>query len=489
MAATPNGADAPPAEAPYVPRLVLWRNRVESSTPVVWWLPLALIVASEYKLRKRANDQTLSGSVDPFIALELLVYAVVGTYLLIRLRPRIRPHVIVVWTMGWCLTAAASTLYSPFPVLALVRGVQLVIIVLTVLQFVNDGDVALARRFAHGYVVLVTVSIAIGLAYVAPQNGEQAGRFTWLFTHSVVAGSMLAMSCVILFAMWLTHRVAQLPWARWVYAALLIVNLVSLVRTRTRGSIGAALLASLVITLLWLRAAGKRDLLVSAIVVVSTLAFTVGGSIVQYYLRNEDAEKLASFNNRTEVWTIAIAAFERRPIHGLGLTASRGVFLADTGLGGAHNAYINVLVDVGLLGMFWWGGLIVLITAAGWRVRRRARRTPGAEPLAFDTLAIVGLMVAQVVNGITAEYMGAGVGAAALMLYLTGAWVVIAEDATDRIVRENHAAALASRFERRSRPRPVGRARPVHPSRGAEFTVAAQSPQSSQNSQSPKMPS
>ena len=29
-------------------------------------------------------------------------------------------------------------------------------------------------------------------------------------------------------------------------------------------------------------------------VVVSTLAFTVGGSIVQYYLRNEDAEKLAS---------------------------------------------------------------------------------------------------------------------------------------------------------------------------------------------------
>jgi hypothetical protein len=85
--------------------------------------------------------------------------------------------------------------------------------------------------------------------------------------------------------------------------------------------------------------------------------------------------------------------------------------------------------------------------------------------------------------------MGAGVGAAALMLYLTGAWVVIAEDATDRIVRENHAAALASRFERRSRPRPVGRARPVHPSRGAEVTVAAQSPQSSQNSQSPQMPS
>lgn len=459
MASPPAAVDA--VQTQDEPRLVLWRRRVESSTPVVWWLPLVLIVATDYKLRKRPNDQTLSGSVDPFIALELLVYGIVGLYLLLRLRPTIRPHVIVVWFVGWCLTAAVSTIYAPSLMLALVRGVQMVIIVLTVLQFVNVGDVALVRRFAHGYVVVVTASIAIGLAYVAPQTGEQAGRFTWLFTHSVVAGSMLSMSTVILFAMWLTHRVAQLPWARWSYGLLLVVNLAFLVRTRTRGSIGAALIAILVITLLWLKAAGKRDLLVIAMVVVSTLALTVGGTIVRYYLRNEDAEKLASFNNRTKVWTIAIEAFERRPLHGMGLTASRGLFLKETGLGGAHNAYINVLVDVGLLGMFWWGGLIVLVLATGWRVRRRARRTQGAEPLAFDTLAIVGLMVCQVTNGVTAEYMGAGTGAAAMMLYLAGAWVVIVEDTTDRIVAENHVAALAARLDRRSRPRPLGRARPV----------------------------
>ncbi len=459
MASPPAAVDA--VQTQDEPRLVLWRRRVESATPVVWWLPLVLIVATDYKLRKRANDQTLSGSVDPFIALELLVYGIVGLYLLLRLRPTIRPHVIVVWFVGWCLTAAVSTIYAPSLMLALVRGVQMVIIVLTVLQFVNVGDVALARRFAHGYVVVVTASIAIGLAFVAPQTAEQTGRFTWLYTHSVVAGSMLSMSTVILFAMWLTHRVAQLPWARWSYALLLIVNFASLVRTRTRGSIGAALIAIVVITLLWLKAAGKRDLLVSAMVVVSTLALTVGGTIVRYYLRNEDAEKLASFNNRTKVWTIAIEAFERRPLHGMGLTASRGLFLKETGLGGAHNAYINVLVDVGLLGMFWWGGLIVLVLAAGWRVRRRARRTQGAEPLAFDTLAIVGLMVCQVTNGVTAEYMGAGTGAAAMMLYLAGAWVVIVEDTTDRLVAENHVAALAARLDRRSRPRPLGRARSV----------------------------
>jgi exopolysaccharide production protein ExoQ len=199
---------------------------------------------------------------------------------------------------------------------------------------------------------------------------------------------------------------------------------------------------------------------VTSLVAVSAVALTVGGPIVTYYLRNEDAAKLASFNNRTEVWTIAIAAFERRPLHGLGLTASRGVFLQETGLGGAHNAYINVLVDVGLVGMFWWGGLLLMVLFTGWRLRRRVRRIAGAEPLVFDTVAIVGLMVCQIVNGVTAEYMGAAVGAASLMLYLTGAWVVIVSDACDSIVRDSRAATAVLNA---TRARPIGAARPSVP--------------------------
>jgi len=412
---------------------VTWRSKSSFVTSVVWWMPLALIIATEYKLRRRANDAAVSGSADPFIVLELGVYAFIGVYLLLRLKPRMRPNLILMWTVGWCLTAAVSTLYAPSPLLALVRGGQLVIIALLVLQFVNDGDVAMMRRFVHGYVVLVSASIAIGLVYVAPTSNEQRGRFTWLFTHSVVAGSMLAISTVLLFSMWLTHRVARLPWARWVYALLFVLNVVFLVRSRTRGSIGAALVALLVVLVLWLRAAGKRDLMVSAVVVMSALALTVGGPIIAFYLRDSDASELASFNNRTLVWTIAADVIEARPFHGMGLTASRSVFLEQTGLGGAHNAYINVLVDVGLLGMFWWGGLVVLVFAGGWRLRRRVRRVAGAEALTFDTVAIVGVMVCQLINGITAEYVGAGVSAAALMLYMAGAWVVLVGDACDEL--------------------------------------------------------
>ncbi|MCB1772849.1 MAG: O-antigen ligase family protein, partial [Gammaproteobacteria bacterium] len=142
----------------------------------------------------------------------------------------------------------------------------------------------------------------------------------------------------------------------------------------------------MVLAVLWLRAEGKRDLMLTSFVAITAIASTVRSQIVAYYLRNEDAEKLASFNNRTLVWEITIESFERRPLHGRGLTASRSLFLDDTGLGGAHNAYINVMVDVGLVGLFFWGGLLVLVTVGAWRLRHRVRRTAGADALTFDSV-------------------------------------------------------------------------------------------------------
>lgn len=443
--------------------ITTWRSRREAALRASWWLPLLLLVASDYKLRRRASDQAISGSADPFIFLELGVYLAVGCYLLVRLRPTLRNHAVMVWTAGYLLAAAVSTLYAPFPVFALVRGVQLVIILLALLQFVHDADLAVMRRLLHGYVVLTTASIAIGLAYVAPQTGEQIGRFTWLFTHSVVAGAMLAASVVILFGMWLTHRTAGLPWARWAYAVLLVVHVVALMQTRTRGSIGSAVVAIIIITLLWLDAKGARDLFIAGSVLVTLIALTAAGPIVTYLLRNSDFEQLVSLNRRTDLWALAIEMFAERPLIGFGFTSTRGLFLERTSLGGAHNAYVNVLVDLGLVGLFWWGGLVVLTVVHIGRLRRRVRRERGLEVLTFDALTMTGLMVCMLINALTAEYLAGGVGAAAMLLYLVGAWVVIAGDAADSVVTERRLFPRAARQPATSRagtapaPGPSGR--------------------------------
>ena len=412
-----------------------------------WWLPLALIVASEYEFRRRPDGLSLNNSVDLWIVVELGVYSSVGIYVLVRLEPTLRRHPLVVWLAAYCIAAAVSAVYSPYPGLAMVRGVQMVIILLTVLRFIDDADVSSVRRFLHGYVVLTSVSILIGVLSVTPKTPTQVGRFTWLHTHSVTAAAMLAMSTVILFGMWLMRRAARLPWRRWVYALLLVVHVVALLATRTRGSIGAAMIAVLVITMMWLRTEGKRDFLVTMVVALVAVALTLAGPIVSFLLRDSNPAQLASFNERTDLWSRAIEVFLTQPVGGLGLAASRGLFFDATGLGGAHNAYVNVLVDTGLVGMFFWGGSIVLIFVYARRARRVAKTIDPAATLMFDTVTIIGLMVCQLVNGVTAEFAGSGVSASAMMLFLTAAWVLAASDAANELVPR--------RVDRPSEPRAV----------------------------------
>ena len=81
--------------------------------------------------------------------------------------------------------------------LGMARAVQFVIIGVVIHLLATEGTVDTMVRLAHGWIVLMTVSILAGLAYVAPTTGPQVGRFTWLSVHSVSAGSMLAISLCV----------------------------------------------------------------------------------------------------------------------------------------------------------------------------------------------------------------------------------------------------------------------------------------------------
>ena len=77
----------------------------------------------------------------------------------------------------------------------------------------------------------------------------------------------------------------------------------------------------------------------------------------------------------------------------------------------------------------------------------------GLEPLAFDALALIGLLVSQLVNALTAEYLAAGVGAVAMLLYLMGAWVIIAGDAADAVATERRRFPRSARGALGAHPR------------------------------------
>ncbi len=428
------------------PPALPWRPSgvpVPPRPPATWWLPVVLVAVTEVELRRRPVDRTAAGVVDPTVALELGTYAAVALYLAVRWRGGVRRHVVTVASVGACLTLAATAAYAPHPGLAAARASQLVVVVALTLQFgVDAGDrVDHARRFAHALVVYAVALVAVGAAWVAPRWGVQRGRFTWLHTHSVVAGATLAVVTVLLAAMWLAHPVAQLPWRRWVYGVLVAVVGVALVCTRTRGSIGAAAAGVAVVAMLWPRGRGRRDLLLLGASIAPVVALTVAAPLSAYLLRGSTGAELASLNRRTDLWAVAVEIVLARPVQGLGLTASRTAFADAVGVGGAHNAYLNVAVDAGLVGLAWWLALLGVVGAsiAGARrvtsrlgVAARATDGRGAQRLDFDTVALAGVMVCQLVNGITAEWLGAPPSLAVVVLLLSGQWSLACTDELER---------------------------------------------------------
>lgn len=416
-------------------------RRTDWSRELLWIAPLVVIVAIEYKFRRRSIDDALSGSIDLMIAIELVTLALIGIWALWRLipsTPRLEPLMMLMW--GYILTTAASAMYSAFPMLALARAVELIIIG-TVVQLVSSqGSFSTIRRLLHGWVALISVSIVVGLAYVSPKSGPQEGRFTWLSVHSVSAGSMFAVSVPVLFGLWLAAGRRPLPWPRWVYGGLLVVQVVFLLLTRTRGSIGGSLVALAVMT--WL-ASGRRarpELVLGALIAGGAFALAFGRQILEFLTRGETVDQLGTFNRRTEIWTLAWESFLERPFFGLGFNSAKGVFFDETGLGGAHNSVINVMIDVGLAGLIWWALLILSALVLLGRLRRIERRSPVLLPGATgtarsDELILIGVFVALLINSITTEGLGAGVNVMAIWLFLSCAWLTLLDVDQRRVTR------------------------------------------------------
>ncbi len=193
--------------------------------------------------------------------------------------------------------------------------------------------------------------------------------------------------------------------------------------------------------------------MLGSLVAGGAFALAFGGQILEFLTRGETVDQLGTFNRRTEIWSLAWESFLQRPFFGLGFNSAKGVFFDETGLGGAHNSVINVMIDVGLAGLIWWSLLVVAALALLRRVRRRERRSPVLCPGATgttgsDLLVLIGILVALFVNSITTEGLGAGVNVMAIWFFVACAWLTILDvnqrPATDRRPRQQQLEAAGT---------------------------------------------
>jgi O-antigen ligase len=258
---------------------------------------------------------------------------------------------------------------------------------------------------------------------------------------------MLALSVPIVLGLWIAAGRRPMPWPRWVYGSLFAIHLVFLLLTRTRGSIGGAIVA--IIVMAWL-SSGRRlkpELVLGSLVIGGALALAVGRQVLEFLTRGESVDQIGTFNRRTEIWSLAWDSFLEHPVFGLGFNSAKGVFFDETGLGGAHNAAINVMIDVGLVGLAWWLALIIGAIVVLRRLQAVERRSPvlllGASGTArSDHLILIGVFTAMLVNSITTEGLGAGVNVSAIWLFVVCAWLTIL-DRDQRAVRSARQGELA----------------------------------------------
>lgn len=394
-----------------------------------WWLAvagIAFIVGSDFKYRVRPPGQALGGGIDAAIMVELLLYGLIAGYLLLdRFRvPRVR-RVPAPLYLAACFVGLAvlSLLYTPYLQYGVVRCVQATILLAVVVIGAMDGDRSHFHRFAHLYLLLIAAGVMYGvLRPSAPINRIQEGRFTWLAVHPTVAGAMMCLAAVVAVGYVVGGRTDR-PGPRWpmpVYLILLAVVAGGGLAAQTRGAILGGACGVAVVLVSSRRGRAVIEIGLVGLVLVAGVALMASDKVTSYFERGESVTKLSTLNNRTELWNVALEAVEKQPLFGNGITASRGIFFEQTGLGGGHNAAINVLVELGAVGFLVWAALVISLILG---VRRLPRDGPGN--LGLDRAMLLGVITFLLVDSVFYEGAGAVANVASTWLFMCIGWYVV----------------------------------------------------------------
>lgn len=332
----------------------------------------------------------------------------------LRLLPSLNPFLLLL--LAWC---ACTVIWSAYPVVSIKRVVQFAGLVLTGVALCLPGDFAtrLRRAALAGLTALLVVSFLVVL--IMPSIGVDNVRgAAWrgIFWHKNTMGAGASI-CLLLWVDALCRRIVS---PRTASMALAFVCLMLVMAKSSTALLTAALGVGVYLmafarhrvaarhglTLLWL-AAG-----VLALIGVQ-IFFTWHGRLPMLSELTAPIAALvgkdSDLTGRTDLWQLVMLEVSRHPWQGLGYGAfwlnqgSPSQYIIDA-VGWvplqAHNGYVDILNELGLIGL----GLFVLFIV--WHIGQLVRlshRNPGEASLHWSLLAIIlvsNISESQLFNGI-----------------------------------------------------------------------------------------
>jgi O-antigen ligase len=250
--------------------------------------------------------------------------------------------------------------------------VQLFLVLLIIWELApsRSRQIGLMTAYVSGAYV---AALATLLLYRS--SGGQLRRFAAVGSDPNSLAMTLALAVPMAWYLGVTSRSLIL---RWACRGYLIVALVAVALTGSRGGMLATIVALMIIPLTMTRLSPGR--LTAAISVLA-----VAGALAVVYVPEKIVQRLASTGTEVEdltlggrfsIWRAGVKAFAQRPMTGYGLGGWRTAVSPWLGPDPqvAHNAFLSVLVETGIVGLLLYSTMFVAVLLALMRLPTLERR-------------------------------------------------------------------------------------------------------------------
>ncbi len=264
-------------------------------------------------------------------------------------------------------------------------------------------------------VVLAVSAISSLIAWLGPfipglAQFIQPGRLSGLIGNPIFFGNYLLLP--IFFGGFAYYYFRDYGW-RWLWPVISLLNLFTLLASRTRGPLVGLAAGVLVIVLVLIFLGRRRARLVGSLLLAATAAILILGYMVPAFKAAlpDKAEFVFSISpsastgqTRLMAWQIALKSWQERPLFGHGPESYQNVFdrlynpeflkfsFSETVWDQPHNYSLEILSSRGLVGLILYWTLIAVLIIYLWRLIRVSTGV-GRLGYIFLLAGLVGYMV------------------------------------------------------------------------------------------------
>lgn len=352
--------------------------------------PLFLLAFGPPIFRSQAGIDATKGQIDIWAFLQVIWLGIVAFRAIRRLTrtesiliPRqIRSILLIALILGLLFLASAA--YSPSRPVSVAYSILYFVTLMCVMEFIVDVyhnppdwmqcifQLRLIALLLFALVIL-TIPFNPSLVLVGGVGGGMR-----ILGYAVAPLPVICPMIALISTYSLLHSLEPRSRA----TVFMMVGVAGTLLTRARGAEFSLLFVLILIGIEWARTSKRSAYAFISVCLASALLFgaavaTVGAERIWNFInRKQSAEGIASASGRTDVWRFVVHYCISHPL-GMGYIAGfrdifreyfeLGIRVNVTGIGNAHNSYVQVLADAGWLALALYLILMVRITALGWR--------------------------------------------------------------------------------------------------------------------------